>query len=109
MITLPPSTVFPVVGLAVLGCLMASADKAAAADFFNGETVYRTYCESCHGPGGQGLIGNAPNFTRGQGLMQTDASIYDVIKDGKNSMPAFRGVLQPEEYLDVISYIRSFY
>ena len=36
------SSAFPLVGLAVLGCLLASADEAAAADFFNGETVYRT-------------------------------------------------------------------
>lgn len=104
-----PSTAFPLVGLAVLGGLLAGPDKATAADFFNGETVYRTYCESCHGPRGQGLIGNAPNFARGQGLMQPDASIYEVIKDGKNSMPAFRGVLTTDEYFDVISYIRSFY
>ena len=41
--------------------------------------------------------------------MQPDASIYEVIKDGKNSMPAFRGVLKTDEYFDVISYIRSFY
>ena len=103
------SAAFPLVGLAGLSCLLASADKASAADFFNGETVYRTYCESCHGPRGRGLIGNAPNFAHGQGLMKPDASIYEVIKNGKNSMPAFRGVLKPEEYFDVISYIRSFY
>ena len=103
------STTSPMISLAVLAGLLASSHQASAADFFNGETVYRTYCESCHGPRGRGLIGNAPNFAHGQGLMKPDASLYEVIKDGKNSMPAFRGVLKSEEYFDVISYIRSFY
>lgn len=81
---------------------------AEAADFFKGETVYKQYCESCHGARGQGVIGGAPNFTRGQGLMKPDALLYDTILKGKNAMPAFRGVLTEEEFYDVITYIRSF-
>ncbi len=102
-------TANPMISLAVLACLLASSHQAAAADFFKGETLYRTYCESCHGSRGEGLIGGAPNFARGQVLMKPDASIYDVIMHGKNAMPAFLGVLEEEEYYDVISYIRSFY
>ena len=82
--------------------------NAAAADFFNGESVYKKYCESCHGTGGRGVIGGAPNFARGQGLMKPDATLYDTIVNGKNAMPAFRGVLKEEEFFDVITYLRSF-
>lgn len=99
----------PVTSLAVLAALLLSTQQATAADFFKGETLYRTYCESCHGSRGEGLIGGAPNFTHGQALMKTDASLYDIIMQGKNAMPAFLGVLEEEEYYDVISYIRSFY
>ena len=54
------------------------------------------------------MIGGAPNFTRGQGLMKPDALLYDTILKGKNAMPAFRGVLTEEQFYDVITYIRSF-
>lgn len=79
-----------------------------AADFFNGEKLYQKYCQSCHGINGQGVIGGAPNFVRGQGLMKPDVNLYDSIVNGKNAMPAFRGVLKEEEFFDVISYLRSF-
>lgn len=80
-----------------------------AADFFSGEKIYQKYCQSCHGIKGQGGIGSAPNFARGQGLMKPDANLYNTIDRGKNAMPAFRGVLKEEEFYDVITYIRSFY
>jgi mono/diheme cytochrome c family protein len=92
--------------LLAAGCFTGGA--ASAADFFNGEKVYGRYCESCHGARGQGVIGGAPNFSRGQGLMKPDALLYDSILKGKNAMPAFRGVLTEEEFYDVITYIRSF-
>ena len=79
-----------------------------AADFFKGESIYSKYCQSCHGTRGEGVIGGAPNFARGQGLMKPDALLYDTILKGKNAMPAFRGVLTEEEFYDVISYLRSF-
>ena len=82
--------------------------NATAANFFSGELIYKKYCQSCHGVRGQGVIGGAPNFARGQGLMKADATLYEVIVDGKNAMPAFRGVLEEEEFFDVITYIRSF-
>jgi len=86
----------------------AITPAAKAADFFKGETIYKQYCLNCHGAAGQGVIGGAPNFTRGQGLMKPDALIYDTILKGKNAMPAFRGVLKEEELYDVITYLRSF-
>ena len=88
------------------GCMLSGA--AGAADFFKGETIYKKYCENCHGARGQGVIGGAPNFARGQGLMKPDALLYDTIVKGRNAMPAFRGVLTEEEFYDVITYIRSF-
>ncbi|UCB55659.1 MAG: cytochrome c [Thiotrichales bacterium] len=97
----------------LLGCLffagMTTGGTVLAGDFFNGEKIYKTYCQNCHGANGRGLIGGAPNFARGQGLMKTDAGLYETIVAGRNAMPAFRGVLKEEEFFDVITYIRSFY
>ena len=95
----------------VTALLMAgslTSTTVIAADFFKGESIYKQYCESCHGTRGQGVIGGAPNFARGQGLMKPDALLYDTILKGRNAMPAFRGVLTEEEFYDVITYIRSF-
>ena len=108
----PPFNRFTLVRVSLTTMLLtggtSSAITAQAADFFKGESVYKQYCESCHGTRGQGVIGGAPNFTRGQGLMKPDALLYDTILKGKNAMPAFRGVLTEEEFYDVITYLRSF-
>ena len=85
------------------------SSNTRAADFFNGEKIYQKYCQNCHGVKGQGGIGGAPNFARGQSLMKPDAYLYDTINSGKNAMPAYRGVLKEEEFYDVITYLRSFY
>lgn len=95
-----------ITALFAAGCLTSRTLNAA--DFFKGETIYKKYCQSCHGTRGEGVIGGAPNFARGQGLMKPDAMLYDTILKGKNAMPAFRGVLTEEEYYDVITYLRSF-
>ena len=106
----PSATIRP----GVLACVLAACSALAsgytdAADFFSGEKIYKTYCQNCHGINGRGVIGGAPNFARGQGLMKPDFTLYDTIDRGRNAMPAFRGVLKEEEFYDVITYIRSFY
>jgi cytochrome c6 len=80
-----------------------------AGNYFKGKTIYATYCQSCHGSGGTGELSVAPNFTRGQGLMKPDAILFETVNNGRNIMPAFRGVLKNEDIYDVISYIRSFH
>ena len=85
------------------------AAVVSAADVFNGKAVYTSYCQGCHGRSGRGEMPGTPNFTRGGTLMQPDLSLYRQIADGKNAMPGFRGVLNENEILDVISYIRTLY
>lgn len=89
--------------------VMTYVPTAQAADVFNGKKIYLNYCESCHGPNGQGQMAEVPNFTRGQTLMRSDLVIFESVRSGKNAMPAFWGVLEEQEILDVIAYIRTFY
>lgn len=100
-------------GAAVLAALAlvctTCAFQVGAADYFNGKRLYASYCEGCHGASGQGEMPGTPNFTRGNTLMRPDLQLYVQIRDGKNAMPGFRGVLDENEILDVITYIRSFY
>lgn len=111
--TVKPSYSFAIIRVSLLACVITgmtvTGSNSYAANFFNGETIYKKYCQSCHGMNGHGVIGGAPNFARGQALMKPDFSLYETIDRGRNAMPAFRGVLKEEEFYDVIAYIRSFY
>lgn len=85
------------------------ASPSMAADVNNGKQIYQTYCEACHGSSGQGDMPGTPNFTRGQGLLQPDLALLNIINDGRNAMPAFQGILDHYETLDVITYLRTFF
>ena len=105
-----PNHALTVTGLfALVIVLMSYMPAAQAADVFNGKKIYLNHCESCHGPRGQGQMAEVPNFTRGQTLMRSDLAIFESVRSGKNAMPAFWGVLEEQEILDVIAYIRTLY
>jgi len=80
-----------------------------AADSNNGQRLYSVNCTSCHGVNGAGIMFGAPNFGQGEGLLQTDRAILDSIRNGKNSMPAYQGILSDTEILDVIAYLHTLY
>lgn len=101
-------TVRHIAGLVLLACPCITP-TAFAADLLKGKEIYQTYCEVCHGSNGQGAIPGTPNFTRGQGLLQPDLALYNRIESGKNAMPAFQGVLDTDEILGVITYLRTFF
>ena len=69
-----------------------------------GEMVYSTYCAPCHG---DQLVstGQFPNLRR---LGPTDRAKFDsTVRDGRNQMPPWRGVLSDEQIDQIWSYIRS--
>ncbi len=81
------------------------ADEAAADA---GKAHYATYCASCHGDAGQGLIG--PNLTDDywiHGGRNTD--IFEVLTVGvaAKGMPAWDAVLSGEQRAQVIAFIRT--
>ncbi|NOY63206.1 MAG: cytochrome c [Gammaproteobacteria bacterium] len=72
-----------------------------------GAKKYNRYCTGCHGSGGRGAIPGVPDFTRGEGLLQSDIGLLSVLKAGKGMMPAFMGRMNETEMLDVIAYLRT--
>ena len=86
-------------------------DDAAIA----GAEVFRTNCETCHGPQGQG------DGPAGQSLQPPPGNLADVqsragddylfwrIHDGKpgTSMVAWRGILTDEQIWQVVAFIRT--
>lgn len=104
----PPARFRSLLYAAALAC--AGLPPAShGADVFKGETLYRTYCESCHGMAGRGVMPGTPNFASGQTLMQSDLSLFRSISDGRQVMPGFQGVLSEYEILDVIAFLRTLY
>jgi mono/diheme cytochrome c family protein len=78
-----------------------------ASSINNGREIYRLHCVMCHGINGKSVMAGATNFNRGQGLFQSDHSLLERIKSGKNACPAFRGILTDQKIFDVIAYIRT--
>jgi mono/diheme cytochrome c family protein len=69
-----------------------------------GETVYSTYCAPCHG---DQLVstGQFPNLRR---LTPADRAKFDsTVRDGRNQMPPWRGVVSDEQVDQIWAYVRS--
>lgn len=96
----------PLLGAAAL--TVAIATPAFAADPEEGERLYETHCEVCHGDDGRGRVAGAPDFSRGQGLMAPDSTLVRLLRAGRGSMPAYEGLLREHQLLDLIAYLRMF-
>lgn len=91
-----------------LGLLLAT-NQSGAADIDLGRKIYQQHCVMCHGNDGRGSMAGAPDFKRGQGLMQSDQALLTRIRNGKNACPAYRGILDEQDTLDVIAFIRTLF
>ena len=89
--------------------VLAGAIPANASDINLGRGIYQRHCASCHGVNGRPNMAAAPDFKRGQGLMQSDQALHKRIQSGKNACPAYLGILNDQQILDVIAYIRTFF
>jgi cytochrome c6 len=78
-----------------------------AGDIDKGGKLYAIHCATCHGTDGVNIMPDAPNFAHSERLLRPDMFILAAIKEGKNAMPAFQGMLKDEEILDVIAYLRT--
>ncbi len=103
------------------GASLALNVGAEEADAAKGKQLYETYCQSCHGPAGdgQGPIGKAldpapRDFTKGDFKFGgTDQDIFDVIsngaavKDGSPLMAPWGAVIPEADRWALVKYIRS--
>lgn len=121
-----------VAGVLALSCTIAAdarqtepvtspATKAppSAASISNGQTLFKRYCQGCHGETGKGdgpaakfLTGKLPDLTDKTTIAdRTDTDMHDLIAKGKTgesgTMPAFSSRLKDPEIRDVINFVRS--
>jgi len=74
--------------------------------------VYQASCAACHGFDGIPIMPGIPNFSKGERLEKGDHELLASVQDGKESesggiaMPSWKGVLNDEEMLGVLNYIR---
>ena len=93
--------------LARLGLLAMLPMPVFAADADRGQKLYSVHCAGCHGVDGISVMSQAPNLASFELLTQPDQSLVDVIRDGRNTMPQYLGILKESEILDVVSYLRT--
>ena len=86
---------------------VAWSSPGSAADRNNGRAIYEMHCVGCHGEGGRSVDPTVPSFANGDGLFLMDSELLDRIRQGNQTMPAFRGLLSDQEIRDVISYLRT--
>jgi len=97
----------PFIAIAVLALLLWTA-PGDAADRNNGRQLYEIHCVGCHGETGYSIDPTVPSFASGDVLFLMDSELLDRIRDGKDGMPSFRGMLSDNEIRDVIAYLRTF-
>lgn len=95
-----------------LQCALASglffaAATSNAADTVKGGQLYADHCASCHGVSGVPIMPDAPNFSRSERLLRPDVFVVAAIRDGKNAMPGFQGILTDSQILDVVVFLRT--
>lgn len=86
-----------------------------AADLVSGKKVYADKCARCHGDTGKGN-GPRAEFLEKKPMDYTDkakmakisdSDLKDVVLEGKQPMPAFKGKIADRDLDDVIAYIRT--
>jgi cytochrome c6 len=96
--------VLPACGALVLLVIPVRAQDAAS--------LYKTKCAACHGPDGKGdtpagqKLG-AHDFASPDVQKETDAQLIDIVTNGKDKMPAYKGKLTDDQIKQLVGYIRE--
>ena len=83
------------------------SNTSLASNTSNGQKIYQLHCAMCHGVNGKSVMAGAADFSRGEGLFQSDHRLLERIQSGKKACPAYRGILTEQKIFDVIAYLRT--
>jgi len=91
-----------------IGAVEAVSQDAAAApavspiaDLDVGRAVYQNTCGACHGPSGEGGHGGGPALA----AATNRSTVMQIVRSGRNDMPAFGDVLSAEQIQDVSAHV----
>lgn len=82
-------------------------NQAMAIDLARGQRLYNLHCASCHGITGVPLMPDTPNLAMREGMNQPDFMLIQSLKMGKKTMPPYFGILNDQEMLDILQFIRT--
>ena len=73
-----------------------------------GEALYRSICQACHMPAGQGAIGAGrfPALAKNDKLASGDYAVY-VVVNGQKGMPGLGRFLDDDQVAAVVNYVRT--
>jgi cytochrome c6 len=94
----------------LMSVTISTVDEASAGEAE--ETTFKSSCAMCHGADGSGdtAVGKSmkiPDLHSAQVQSQSDAQLADAISNGKNSMPPFKGSLNPDQINGLIAHVRQ--
>lgn len=69
-----------------------------------GSAIYQLNCVNCHGQDGEKMLSGSPKLTESQLNIE---GVKDRIKNGKNSMPAYEGLLTEKQIDAVAAYVKN--
>jgi len=101
------------VTLVIVSLLVGSATAAVAASGSDpGASTFGASCATCHSADGSGNtpVGKSmriPDLHSAEVQSQSDAQLAEVISNGKNSMPPFKGSLSPDQIHDLVTHVRE--
>lgn len=73
-----------------------------------GEAIYRSLCQGCHMPQGEGAkgAGSYPSLARNKKLEASGYAVYLVV-NGQRGMPPFGDMMSDGQVAEVVNYIRT--
>ncbi len=89
------------------GVILSVPLEAFAEDVANGQLLYMDNCAGCHGEHGISVMDEAPNLARFDMVEKSDQDLIEIIQSGGGMMPPYIGVLNEDEILDVVSFLRT--
>lgn len=115
-------------GFGMLGALLAlamasgcdaerrksDAELALSPQQAAGRRIYDSHCDRCHepystrgkkGPGLKGVFQN--KYLSLSGLPANDERVSDIIRLGRNEMPAYSQTLSPQDVQDLLAYMHT--
>jgi mono/diheme cytochrome c family protein len=95
--------------------LLGSATVAVAASAPGndpGDSTFKSSCAMCHGQDGSGntAVGKSmkiPDLHSAEVQKLSDEELAEVIGNGKNNMPPFKGSLNPDQIHDLVIHLRQ--
>ena len=85
----------------ILACAGKENNKAVETADVDGAAVYKKYCTLCHGANGKLGVNGSKDITAST---LSKAELIELIKNGKNAMTPFKGVLTDAEIDAVAAY-----